>query len=262
MPEMPVIPPASSAPGPPSQTVSAQLQSGSGVPAAVPPEPETPDNATPSPPPEIPAESPALARKRRGKVARLPKDIRDELNVRLENGESYDTIIRWLARKGHRGFKSQNLTNWKEGGYQNWRRENERIENLAMQREWLSEQIAKTQPGELFALIDQLFVSQLMDSLFGLDTAQMKQGLAGNPRHFIALFNAFNRYKRQAMDTPEFADFLRRQKERKDRKKRGLSPEVLREIEEILGIRKPILGVKSNPEPEPPPSGSVKPGQG
>ena len=236
----------------PSQPESAPGAVANGEPAAADAVPAAAEASTPDP---------LTARKRRGKVARLPKNIRDELNTRLENGESYEIIIRWLARKGHRGFKKQNLHHWKEGGYQDWRRENERIDNQAMQREWLTEQIAKTQPGELFVLIDQLFVSQLLDSLFGLDTAQMKQGLAGNPRHFIALFNAFNRYKRQAMDTPEFQEFLRRQKERKNRKKRGLSPEVLREIEEILGIRRPILGVKPDPNSEPPSTGGVKDSQ-
>lgn len=130
---------------------------------------------------------------------------------------------------------------WKEGGYQDWRRENERIDNQTMQREWLAEQVAKTQPGELFLLIDQLFISQLLDSLFGLETAQLKKGLARNPRHFVALFNAFNRFKRDSMNSADFKNYLQRQKEREQMRKgkRGLSEETKRLLDEYLGLRPP-----------------------
>jgi hypothetical protein len=163
-----------------------------------------PDNPTPA---RKNGKTVRPSRKRRGKIARLPKHIREELNTRLEDGQSHDDILLWLHQNGQSGFNKQNLTNWHYGGYEDWKRENQRIDNQAMQREWLAEQFADSQPGELFTFIDQLFVSQLMDSLFGLDTAEMKTALGRNPRHFVALFNAFNRFKRQATDSPSSRPF-------------------------------------------------------
>jgi hypothetical protein len=67
-----------------------------------------------------------------GKIARLPRKIRDELNLRLENGEPAGSILPWLNalpevkailadRFASSPVSQQNLTNWRQGGYQQWR---------------------------------------------------------------------------------------------------------------------------------------------
>ncbi len=68
---------------------------------------------------------------RKSKIARLPRGIRDELNRRLDNGESGVRLVKWLnelpeAREvlardfqGH-AITPQNLSEWKSGGYQDW----------------------------------------------------------------------------------------------------------------------------------------------
>ena len=66
-----------------------------------------------------------------GKIARLPRNIRDELNQRLENGEPADTILPWLNALPEvqamladwfaaSPVNRQNLTNWRQGGYLYW----------------------------------------------------------------------------------------------------------------------------------------------
>jgi hypothetical protein len=73
---------------------------------------------------------------RNGKIARLPRMVRDELNQRLENGEPEGTILPWLnglaavqavltAGFGGGPVKPQNLTNWRQGGYPEWLKEHE-----------------------------------------------------------------------------------------------------------------------------------------
>jgi hypothetical protein len=69
-----------------------------------------------------------------GKIARLPRNIRDELNHRLENGEMAGIILPWLnalpevQAAGHceREINAQNLSNWRKGGYQDWLKQQER----------------------------------------------------------------------------------------------------------------------------------------
>ena len=68
---------------------------------------------------------------RNGKIARLPKAIRDELNQRLQDGATARSLVCWLnglpAVKalvkdqfgGHR-IREQNLSQWKNGGYRDW----------------------------------------------------------------------------------------------------------------------------------------------
>lgn len=73
---------------------------------------------------------------RLGKVARLPCEIREQLNVRLRNGEVGRQLVEWLnglpetqailaAQFGGRPINEQNLTEWKQGGYEDWIRNRE-----------------------------------------------------------------------------------------------------------------------------------------
>jgi hypothetical protein len=68
---------------------------------------------------------------RNGKIARLPRTIRDELNHRLQDGEQGKNLVPWLnalpeaqavlAREfGGRNISEQNLSEWKSGGYRDW----------------------------------------------------------------------------------------------------------------------------------------------
>jgi hypothetical protein len=68
---------------------------------------------------------------RRGKIARLPKAVRDELNRRLCDGESGTKLLAWLNTEpevqrvvteefGGRPVQSVNLSAWRHGGYREW----------------------------------------------------------------------------------------------------------------------------------------------
>jgi hypothetical protein len=77
-----------------------------------------------------------------GKIARLPKPIRDELNQRLANGEPGDTLLAWLnalpevqavARQLWNGavVTKQNLSQWRRGAHQDWLRAQDATDRLA-----------------------------------------------------------------------------------------------------------------------------------
>ena len=66
-----------------------------------------------------------------GKIARLPKTIRDELNQRLSDGESGTTLIAWLNHLpevqrvvanefGGQPVTVDNLSPWRKGAYGEW----------------------------------------------------------------------------------------------------------------------------------------------
>ena len=74
-----------------------------------------------------------------GKIGRLPHNIREELNQRLENGQSARPILQWLnalpevqdvlaSRFSGSRISEQNLTNWRQGGYLQWLKQQERRE--------------------------------------------------------------------------------------------------------------------------------------
>jgi len=73
---------------------------------------------------------------RLGKIARLPRTLREQLNARLHNGEMGKRLLAWLnaepearsvlAEKfGGRPINDQNLSEWKRGGFADWLRQQE-----------------------------------------------------------------------------------------------------------------------------------------
>jgi len=68
---------------------------------------------------------------RNGKIARLPREIRDELNRRLQNGEQGASLLAWLnafpevqalLARDFAGvaISKQNLCEWRAGGFAEW----------------------------------------------------------------------------------------------------------------------------------------------
>jgi hypothetical protein len=81
-------------------------------------------------------------RSRTGKIARLPLAIRQQLNQRLQNGEPARPLIQWLnslpevqavlaAQFEGEPIVQQNLSRWKQGGYENWEQEQRTLQAVA-----------------------------------------------------------------------------------------------------------------------------------
>ena len=96
---------------------------------------------------------------RNGKIARLPRHIRDELNRRLDNAEQGIRLVEWLnslpevkqmleTNFDGRPINEVNLTEWKNGGFLEWQGQQETaalLEDLKNS----PDQVAKLSPGEL-----------------------------------------------------------------------------------------------------------------
>ncbi len=76
---------------------------------------------------------------RNGKIARLPRELRDELNRRLQNGEPGGSLLAWLnalpavvmvlAREfAGNPVSKQNLCEWRAGGFAEWQARQETLE--------------------------------------------------------------------------------------------------------------------------------------
>ena len=81
-----------------------------------------PPNTSQTVPAAHPTPDTQESERRNGKVARLPKPIRDKLSTMILDGVPYSQIIRTLG-KDTAHLNEQNLSNWKSGGYLEWLRE-------------------------------------------------------------------------------------------------------------------------------------------
>ena len=89
---------------------------------------------------------------RNGKIARLPRVVRDELNRRLEDGEQGGRLVEWLnaredvqavlkANFGGCPVSEPNLTRWRQGGYDVWLQRQESLDVAG----WLVEESKELQ---------------------------------------------------------------------------------------------------------------------
>jgi hypothetical protein len=102
---------------------------------------------------------------RNGKIAKLPKAVREELNRRLDNGGQGRQLVAWLnslpevqavvaGEFGGIPVRKQNLSEWRNGGYVHWLQQQE---VLAMARQ-LSADTGELQPAGAQPLTDHMAV--------------------------------------------------------------------------------------------------------
>ena len=100
---------------------------------------------------------------RNGKISRLPKTIREELNLRLDNGEQGEPLLKWLnslpevqtllaADYSAHPISKHNLSEWRRGGYAEWQLQQEA---RAIAQQMITETSA-IQPASAPPLTDQM----------------------------------------------------------------------------------------------------------
>lgn len=122
-------------------------------------------------------------RARTGKIARLPAAAREELNRRLVENEPASKILPWLnglpemgviiAEMGEAGghqvgpVDDRNLSEWRKGGFADWLRRRERIEETRELARW-STQMAKAGGGDISEGAAAILSGQILEVLEGL----------------------------------------------------------------------------------------------
>ena len=76
---------------------------------------------------------------RKGKIARLPQSIREQINRRLQDGQPGNQVVAWLntlpevaavmaAEFAGQPINEPNLSHWRLGGYQDWEARQDALE--------------------------------------------------------------------------------------------------------------------------------------
>ena len=112
---------------------------------------------------------------RTGKIARLPRAVREKLNERLDNGESAVQLVAWLnglpevqkvlaENFGGRAIGPQNLSDWKGGGFVEWQARQETLEQareLAAEAEELDEATENRLSDSLATVLEMRYAKLL-----------------------------------------------------------------------------------------------------
>jgi hypothetical protein len=144
---------------------------------------------------------------RTGKIAQLPKLIRDDLNHRLANGKQAPELLKWLnglretkeliaTKFDNHPISPQNLTEWRQGGYQEWLRHQEREQRIKRLAEEGTDLKDIEGEQDLFEHTARIALAELMvdlDDLHQLKGNDRWERLRFLTRELARLQNSFNR---------------------------------------------------------------------
>src|SRR6267142_3412438 len=149
--------------------------------------------------PATPAESPPHFEHRgNGKIARLPKIIRDQINNWILDGVTYPDIIQRLGEHG-KDLKPDHISQWKKRGYQDWLRQREWLEHLTSKSEFSTDILAAPDSSALHEAGLRLAASQMFDQLMRFSASANAADSKGQPEQFSRLVNALSRLTREAL---------------------------------------------------------------
>jgi hypothetical protein len=151
---------------------------------------------------------------RTGKIARLPKLIRDELNHRLENGAAAPELLAWLnalpevqrvLAEKFQGcpLTKHNLSDWRRGGYADWSNAltgRAQWHDLLEQGSALSQKNTASNGTDVTSYLGSFLIVELAEAINELhkmkDTKQRFKILQMISRSLARLQNAHSRDKR------------------------------------------------------------------
>lgn len=128
---------------------------------------------------------------RKGKIARLPLRIREEVCERLLDGEPGSQILPWLngladtkavleAHFGGDKINDENLSAWRTGGYQDWLKDHEKVESVRQIGE-LSFRMAKASGGNMSEGLLAIAAGKIQTLLEALSDDGPERDEKGNP---------------------------------------------------------------------------------
>jgi hypothetical protein len=142
--------------------------------------------------------------RRIGKVARLPENIRNQLNEFLDDGLEYQRILDWLAQNGFPGFTHNNISRWKDGGYQDWLRHYSRLDELEFKLKWAAQVAKDFQSNSLHQASLALTSLQFFEMLNRFDSAALARILETHPEKYPGLINSLARFTREMVVLQRF----------------------------------------------------------
>ena len=178
---------------------------------------------------------------RTGKIARAPYAVRQTVNGMLRDGATAGEVIKYLAGQGISGVNEVNVTNWRQGGFQDWLAEQARLEEMAFKREFALEIVRQNEGSKLGEAAIQLASTQLYDVISEFNISSLKGLLEEKPENYANVVNALAKLSKGALDIEKYRDLVREQKRKIEEavagaRKGGLTPETLQTIEQAAAM--------------------------
>lgn len=158
-----------------------------------------------------------ISNRRHGKVARLPRAVREHVNLQLDEGKSYRVIIEWLTADGHAGFNKENIRQWKNGGFQDWLKHQDQLAEHESLRELAVDVAQQNQGSKTQEAVIQIGAALIFKTLIDFDPQKLSERLNARPEQFNTMLNAFTRLNRRSNELDMLKEYLRQEEERRQK---------------------------------------------
>jgi hypothetical protein len=196
--------------------------------------------------PPLPSAAQVLkpTRRRRGKIARLPRQIREQINAMLDDGLSHADIIARLGDHG-KNLNRQNLINWQQGGFKDWLKDQPWLDELHASLDFANNVLDDSDSPKIREASLVIAVKQMYELIKSFEPADFKQQLSEDPAAYSRILNSLAklaevglRYDRERGE----ASRNERREANRSKKAAGLTEDLLRQYEnEFNLLRRPSL---------------------
>jgi hypothetical protein len=204
---------------------------------------DSPDQCPPpeTPPPVPPADERPQGKKhkRNGKVAQLPKAVRDKLNRMLDDGLTYKQAIAGLGDDG-KHLNEDNIGNWYKEGFQDWLKERPCLDEWRAKWEFADDLVAQGHGLNIHQMVNQFLANHVHEAISELPKGLLLDALRNDPKNIIHLIQAFPRLtEAEVQCVRQKAESERKRAETVDKKagKRAIQPETQKHIETQFNLK-------------------------
>src|ERR1051326_450204 len=134
--------------------------------------------------PDAATRSPHENHRNKGKIARFPKEIRDQLNEMIEDGLPYQDIIQQLGDWG-KDLNQRNISTWKNGPHQEWLQEQKRVASCRSSQELAIDLVRERDGIDSFQAPTKVAAAMICETLTDIGAGTMRKAFETNPLNLI-----------------------------------------------------------------------------
>lgn len=139
---------------------------------------------------------------RKGKIARLPFAVREEINRRLLDNENGVKLVAWINTtqqlRDAAAITEQNLSEWRGGGFDDWLKNQDKVQRTKDLAEYCL-RVAKAGGGSM-DLPAAIAGGHLMEVLEDFDPKDLKDMIKEDPKNYIELITSLSKLQRSKAD--------------------------------------------------------------
>ncbi len=183
-----------------------------------------------------------LPNRHNGNVAHLPKEVRDQINLMIDDGVTYPAILKQLGEHA-KNLNTVNLCRRRKGGYQDWLADRAFVQRVRARQETPNELVREFDPTGVNQAALQLGSLHIFEALRDLGPGTLNDKLGGDCAAFARLINALARASRETVNLQRYQDACAKAKAALqpmlDPKRKLTESEtraIVRNVDQVLGL--------------------------